>query len=62
MALRYFAHSNGCDLVFGSVKEKLPSQLYRAVLSSHVFSEDNKSNVHTEINPANPICVYAGKD
>ena len=25
MALRYVAHSNGCDLVFASVKEKLPS-------------------------------------
>ena len=25
MALRYIAQSNGCDLVFGSIKEKLPS-------------------------------------
>jgi dynein light intermediate chain 2 len=24
LALRYIAHSNGCDLVFSSVKEKLP--------------------------------------
>ena len=23
-ALRYIAHTYGCDLVFGSVKEKLP--------------------------------------
>lgn len=25
MALRYIAHANGCDLVMGSVKEKVPS-------------------------------------
>ena len=25
MALRYVAHSNGCDLVFASIKEKIPS-------------------------------------
>ena len=25
LALRYIAHSNGCDLVFASVKEKLPA-------------------------------------
>ena len=25
MGMRYIAHTNTCDLVFGSVKEKLPS-------------------------------------
>lgn len=25
LALRYICHQNGCDLVFASVKEKLPS-------------------------------------
>lgn len=25
LALRYICHSNGCDLVFASVREKLPS-------------------------------------
>lgn len=24
LALRYIAHANGCDLVFASIKEKLP--------------------------------------
>ena len=37
MALRYIAHINTADLVFGSVREKLPSQLYRTVLNSHAF-------------------------
>jgi hypothetical protein len=25
LALRYICHAHGCDLVFGSVKEKLPA-------------------------------------
>mmetsp|Transcript_113 Transcript_113/g.230 ORF Transcript_113/g.230 Transcript_113/m.230 type:complete len:222 (+) Transcript_113:132-797(+) len=37
MALRFLAHSNGCDLVFASVREKLPSQLYRSLLMAHLF-------------------------
>jgi dynein light intermediate chain 2 len=37
LALRYLAHFNGADLVFASVREKLPAQLYRALLMSHVF-------------------------
>ena len=49
MALRCIAHSNGCDLVFGSVKEKVPSQLYRALLMAHVFDLPAGGNV--ELNP-----------
>lgn len=37
MALRYIAHTNGCDLVFASVREKLPSQLFRSLLMSQLF-------------------------
>jgi hypothetical protein len=29
LALRYISHANGCDLVFSSVKEKLPGVLYK---------------------------------
>ena len=29
LALRYIAHLNGAGLVFASVREKLPSQLYK---------------------------------
>jgi len=36
MALRYIAHLNGCSLVFASVKEKVPAQLFRAQLMAHV--------------------------
>lgn len=32
LALRYICHVNGCDLVFGSTKEKLPAQLFKAML------------------------------
>ena len=58
MALRYIAHINGCDLVFGSVKEKLPSQLYRQLLTSHLFELPAGSNI--EVNPANALNVRAG--
>ena len=33
LALRYICHMHGCDLVFGSVKEKLPAQLFKAMLT-----------------------------
>ena len=58
MAMRYIAHANGCDLVFGSVKEKVPSQYYRQLLMSHLFDSSGNSNI--EVNPANPINVRAG--
>ena len=50
MALRYIAQANGCDLVFSSVKEKLPSQIYRQLLMSHLFDLPASSNM--EVNPA----------
>ena len=59
MAMRYIAHVNTCDLVFGSVKEKLPSQLYRAVLNSHAF--DSQVG-HIDMNHNNPINCPSGKD
>ena len=34
--MRYIAHTNGASLVFASVREKTPSQYYRALLMSHV--------------------------
>ena len=58
MALRYIAHTNGCDLVFASVREKLPSQLYRSLLMSQLFDMPAQSNI--EVNPANAINVRAG--
>ena len=60
MALRYVAHANGCDLAFASVKEKLPSQLFRSLLNSHVFEGTTPTNV--EVNPANPLNVRAAQD
>lgn len=60
MALRYIAHSNGCDLVFGSVKEKLPSQLYRSLLMSHIFDAPSQGNM--DINHNNALNVRAGMD
>ena len=60
MALRYIAHANGCDLVFGSVKEKVPSQLYRALLMSHIF--DASVSSHMDVNHNNALNVRASKD
>jgi hypothetical protein len=37
LAMRYICHSNGCDLVFSSVKEKLPTLLLKAMLSRYLF-------------------------
>jgi hypothetical protein len=36
LALRYIAHANGCDLVFASVKEKLPGVMYKAMLGRYL--------------------------
>ena len=60
LALRYIAHQNGADLVFGSVREKLPSQLYRAQLNYHVYEGGQLGRV--EKNPNNAINVPAGQD
>ena len=59
-ALRYIAHQNGCDLVFGSVKEKLPSQLYRTLLMDHLF--EKAASTDPDFNSQNPINVRAGQD
>lgn len=59
-ALRYVCHSNGCDLVFASVKEKLPAQLFKAMVSRHVF--DSSLQAKVEKDPNQPLNVYAGSD
>lgn len=60
MAMRFLAHSNGCDLVFASVKEKVPSQLYRSLLMAHLFDLPSKGQI--DVNPANALNVRAGQD
>jgi hypothetical protein len=37
LAMRHICHSNGCDLVFASVKEKLPAQMFKVMISRQVF-------------------------
>ena len=59
--MRYICHINGCDLVFGSVREKLPSQLFKAQISRHVFN-DNTLQVKIERDPNQPINMYSGAD
>ena len=51
---------NGADLVFSSVREKVPSQLYRALLSHQVFEGGPLGKV--EKNPNQPIHVPSGQD
>jgi dynein light intermediate chain 2, cytosolic len=58
LALRYIAHMNGADLVFSSVREKVPTQLFRALLSHHVFEGGPLGKV--EKNQNQPIHVPAG--
>jgi hypothetical protein len=58
--MRYISHINGCDLVFGSVKEKEPSNLYRAMLNRYVFDISAQSKVERDNN--RPLNIYAGAD
>ena len=60
LAMRYICHTNGCDLVFASVKEKLPSQLFKAMITRHVF--DSTLQAKVERDPNQPINIYAGSD
>lgn len=60
LALRYIAHLNGASLVFASVREKTPSQLYKAMLTAQVLEGSQIGK--TEINPNNPLNVAAGQD
>ena len=60
LALRYISHSTGSDLVFASVKEKLPSQLFKAMLTRYVF--DSSLQTKVERDPNQPLNIYAGSD
>lgn len=60
LALRYIAHSNGCDLVFSSVKEKVPFQLFKAILNKHIF--DPNIVIKIERDPNQALNMYAGQD
>ena len=60
MALRYVAHRNGADLVFASVREKLPISLFRNMLLGQLFDGSGASAM--DINPVNPVSVRAGQD
>lgn len=50
LALRYLAHLNGASLVFASVREKVPSQLYKALLMSSVVEGSVVGKVETNQN------------
>ena len=43
LALRYIAHANGCDLVFSSVKEKLPGVMYKSMLGRYLGDQASTS-------------------
>ena len=38
-ALRYICHTNGCDLVFTSIKEQQPLKLFKTMLGWHSFKD-----------------------
>jgi len=50
LALRYICHQNGCDLVYASVKEKLPTQLFKAMITRHVFDNNVQTKVEKDHN------------
>ena len=50
LALRYISHANGCDLVFSSVKEKLPLQLFKAMITRHVFDSTVQAKLERDPN------------
>jgi hypothetical protein len=58
--MRYICHSNGCDLVFGSVKEKLASQYFKSMISKHVFDISLQTKMERDHN--NPLHINAGQD
>ena len=60
LAMRYIAHLNGCDLVFSSVREKIPSQLYRAMIQRHVFDTQIATKIERDHNQC--LNVYSGQD
>lgn len=43
-ALRYICHSNGCDLVFSSIKEQQPLKLFKSMIGWHSFKDFQPSN------------------
>ena len=58
--MRYIAHSNGCDLVFSSIKEKLPLQIFKAMVTKHIFDSSVLAKVERDHNQA--LNIYAGSD
>jgi len=60
LALRYYAHLYGCDLVFASVKERLPFNLFKSMVNRHAF--DLSEKVKIEKDPNNAINMYAASD
>jgi dynein light intermediate chain 2 len=60
LALRYLCHDNGCDLVFASTKEKIPGQLFKAMISRQVFEQSLQVKLERDANQA--LNVYAASD
>lgn len=60
LALRYISHANGCDLVFSSVKEKLPTALFKAMLGRYLGESAAAPKVERDHNQ--PLNIYAGSD
>lgn len=58
--MRYISHSNGCDLIFASVREKLPSQLFKAMITRYVFDQELQIKVERDHNQ--PLNIYAASD
>jgi len=60
LALRYISHANGCDLVFASVKEKLPGAIYKAMLGRYLGDSGTGPSIQKDHNQ--PLNINAGGD
>lgn len=57
-ALRYIAHTNGCDLVFSSVREQQPLKVCMNHLTNLIFETQGL----LDLNSNNAISVPSGLD
>lgn len=62
LALRYICHQSGCDLVFSSVKEKLPTLLVKSMLSRYLFDAVPQQPAKVDRDHNSPLNIYAGTD
>jgi dynein light intermediate chain 2, cytosolic len=62
LSLRYICHTNGCDLVFSSVKGTQPSHLFQAMLTRYLADATPPRAEKIDRDPNNLLSISAGAD